>query len=43
MTEAAECSLMEGGVAVAVGDRTIAEPRRFRPQASNVLVEEPAA
>jgi predicted dehydrogenase len=40
MLEAAERSLLQGGVAVAVGDRTVAEPRRFRP---NVLIEEPAA
>jgi predicted dehydrogenase len=43
MTEAAERSLMNGGVAVAVGDRTVAETRRFRPQAPDLLVEEPAA
>jgi predicted dehydrogenase len=43
MTEAAERSLLLGGVAVAVSDGTVAEPRRFRPQAPDVLVEEPAA
>jgi predicted dehydrogenase len=43
MTEAAEWSLTQGGVAVAVGDATIGEPRRFRPQAAELLVEEPAA
>jgi predicted dehydrogenase len=38
MTEAAERSLTQGGAAVAVG-----EPRRFRPQTPELLVEEPAA
>jgi predicted dehydrogenase len=41
MTEAAERSLRDGGAAVAVG--TTFEPRRFRPQGAELLVEEPAA
>jgi predicted dehydrogenase len=43
MTEAAESSLTQGGVAVPVGDATVGEARRFRPQAPELLVEEPAA
>jgi predicted dehydrogenase len=43
MTEAAERSLSSGGAAVAVGDGAAFEPRRFRPQAPELLVEEPAA
>jgi predicted dehydrogenase len=41
MTEAAERSLSDRGAAVAVG--TTFEPRRFRPQGAELLVEEPAA
>jgi predicted dehydrogenase len=43
MTEAAERSLMQGGAEVAVGAGAVVEPRRFRPQAPELLVEEPAA
>jgi predicted dehydrogenase len=42
ITEAAERSLTQGGSAVAVSG-TVVESRRFRPAASEVLVEEPAA
>jgi predicted dehydrogenase len=43
MTEAAERSLTAGGAEVAVGDAPAFEPRRFRPQPSELLLEEPAA